>query len=74
MSGLTAIVAALVGAFSLGLPIWFAFLDQKALPGLLWMGEGEPTPLWGHLVVVVGLLLAVLVAVAAPFSGFEATH
>ena len=64
----------LVGAFTLGLPLWFASLDQKFLPGLRWIDEGDPLPLWGRMVVVVGLGLAVLIALAAPFAGFHPSH
>jgi hypothetical protein len=63
-----------VGLFTLGLPILFAVLDRMNFPGLKWVQEGDPTPIWGHLVVVVGVALAVLVALAAPISGFQSAH
>ena len=64
----------LVGTFTLGLPAWFAYLDRESFPRMRWMDEGEPTPTWGHWVVVLGALLAVLVAVAAPISEFHSSH
>ena len=64
----------LLGTFTLGLPLWFAFLDQKVLPKLRWVDEGAPPPVWGRMVVVVGIGLVVLVALAAPFSDFHPTH
>ena len=69
-----AILELFVGGLTVGLPIWFAFLDRKAFPALKWVGEGNPAPLWGRMVVVVGVALTVLIALAAPFSGFETTH
>ena len=71
---MTALLNFLVGGLTLGLPLWFAFLDRRAFPRLRWMDEGEPTPTWGHWVVLVGVVLAVLVAFAAPLSEFHATH
>jgi hypothetical protein len=64
----------LVGGLTVGLPIWFAFLDRKVFPRLRWIEEGAAPPLWGRLVVVVGVGLAVMVALAAPLSGFHPTH
>jgi len=64
----------LVGGLTLGLPLWFAFLDQRVFPRLKWTGEGDPVPPWGHLVVVVGVLLVIFVALSAPVSGFEPNH
>ncbi len=64
----------LVGGLTLGLPIWFAFLDREASPRLKWIGEGDPTPLWGKMVVFVGVLLVVLLALSVPASGFDPTH
>lgn len=64
----------LVGLLTLGLPLWFAYLDRRAFPRLRWIGEGESIPLWGRLVVVVGVGLAILVAVSAPISGVQPTH
>jgi hypothetical protein len=78
-----------VGALTLGLPLWFAYLDRKAFPRLKWVKEGtgkgkgkgkgrekekgkeRGTPRWGHAVVFVGVALAVLIALAAPISGFH---
>ena len=68
------ILRILIGGLTLGLPIWFAFLDREASPRLKWIGEGDPTPLWGKMVVFVGVFLVVLVALAAPVSGFDPTH
>jgi len=68
------ILGVMVGAFTLGLPMLFFFLDQRSRPNLLWIREGEPPPLWGHMIVVVGVALAVLVALASPIAGFSATH
>jgi len=64
----------LVGGLTLGLPIWFAYLDQRVFPQLKWMREGEPTPKWGHLVVAVGVLLVILVALSSPTMGFDPSH
>jgi len=64
----------LVVGLTLGLPLWFAFLDRRALPRLRWIGDGDSPPLWGRLVVVIGMGLAVLIALAAPISGFHPTH
>lgn len=64
----------LVGVFTLGLPVWFAFLDRHTFPGLRWVQGDEPPPLWGRMVVVVGVALGVLIALAAPFAGFETAH
>jgi hypothetical protein len=71
---MTTLLSALIGGLTLGLPLWFAFLDRQAFPRLRWMDEGEPTPTWGHWVVVVGVFLAVLVALAAPLSEFQPPH
>jgi hypothetical protein len=68
------VLGILVGGLTVGLPLWFAFLDQKALPQLRWIEEGDPPPLWGRMVVVVGVGLAILVALAEPFSGFHPPH
>lgn len=68
------ILKLLVGASTLGLPIWFAILDRKAFPRLKWIGEGEPIPRWGHTIVIVGILLAVLIAVVSPISGPDPGH
>ena len=67
-------VGILVGSLTLGLPVWFFFLDQRFFPRLKWVGEGHPPPLWGKMVVVVGITIGILVALAAPFSGFHPTH
>ena len=64
----------LIGFLTLGLPLWFAFLDQRAFPGMRWVAEGRGTPVWGNSVVVVGVVLAVLIALAAPISGFHPSH
>ncbi|MGD2120411.1 MAG: hypothetical protein PVJ76_01645 [Gemmatimonadota bacterium] len=64
----------LVGGLTLGLPLWFAFLDQQALPRLRWIEEGEAPPLWGRMVVLIGVALAALIAFGAPISGFHPTH
>ncbi len=64
----------LVGGLTLGLPVWFAFLDRGVFPRLKWIGEGDSPPLWGRTVVVVGVGLAVLIALAAPLSGFDPAH
>lgn len=61
---MTVLLETLVGSLTLGLPLWFAYLDQKALPRLTWVGEGDPPPRWGRLVVLVGVALAVLIALA----------
>ena len=63
-----------LGVATFGLPLWFALLDRGAFPRLRWIREGEATPIWGHMVVVVGITLAVMVALAAPFSQFHPTH
>ena len=64
----------LVGGLTLGLPFWFAFLDRGVFPRLKWVGEGDPPPIWGNWVVVVGILLVVLVALSSPVSGFDPSH
>ena len=64
----------LLGTLTVGLPVWFAFLDRKAAPRLKWSPEGKGIPTWGHMVVVVGVVLAVLVALAAPIAGFHPSH
>jgi hypothetical protein len=64
----------IVGALTLGLPLWFAFLDRRAFPRLKWIEGGEGPPTWGRLVVWVGALLAILIAIAAPVVGFHPTH
>lgn len=64
----------LLGTFTLGLPVWFAVLDRKAAPRLKWSREGGGIPTWGHMVVVVGVVLAVLVALAEPMAGFHPSH
>jgi hypothetical protein len=64
----------LVGGLTLGLPAWFAYLDRGSFPRLKWIGEGDPPPPWGRMVVVVGVGLAVLIALAAPLSGFDPVH
>jgi hypothetical protein len=64
----------LVGALTLGLPLLFAFLDTRAFPNLRWIGEGHPSPAWGRSVVLVGIVLAVLIALAEPMAGFHPEH
>ena len=71
---MTSSLEILVGILVLGLPLWFASLDRAAFPNLRWIEGSDPPPLWGKMVVVVGVALAVLIALAAPFAGFEATH
>lgn len=71
---MTGILTLVVGIFTLGLPVWFAFLDRRAGLKLKWVASGEAPPLWGRLVVLVGIGLALLIAVAAPISGFDASH
>lgn len=64
----------LVGTLTLGLPVWFAYLDRGAFPKLLWIQDGDPPPIWGRLVVLVGVGLGVLIALAAPFSEIDSSH
>jgi hypothetical protein len=64
----------LVGGFTLGLPIWFVFLDRRVRPRVKRVGEGDSPPLWGRMVIVVGAGLAVLIALAAPLSDFNPGH
>ena len=71
---MTLFLEILIGGLTLGLPLWFAFLDQGVFPKLKWVGEGDPPPLWGRSVVFVGVMLAVLIALAAPIAGFHPTH
>jgi len=71
---LSTFVGLALGAFTLGLPMFFGLLDQRDFPRMRWIEDDEPTPWWGHMVVVVGVILAVLVALAAPISGFHPTH
>ncbi len=71
---LLAILDFLVGGMTLGLPVFFLYLDWGASPRLKWIGEGDPAPLWGRMVVLVGVGLAVLIALAAPVAGFIPTH
>ena len=68
------ILEILVGVFTLGLPVLFVLLDQKARPNLLWIGTGDPPPLWGHSIVVIGVALAILVALAEPMTGVDPHH
>ncbi|MBT8398039.1 MAG: hypothetical protein HKO65_04430 [Gemmatimonadetes bacterium] len=68
------ILEVMVGAFTLGLPALFFLLDQHARPNLRWIKADQSPPFWGQMVVVVGIGLAVLVALAAPFAGFVPTH
>ena len=63
-----------VGGLTLGLPLWFAYLDRGVFPKLKWVWEGKGTPAWGHAVVFVGVGLAVLIALAAPVAGFHPEH
>lgn len=60
-----------VGGLTLGLPGWFAYLDRRVFPRLRWVREDGSTPTWGHFVVAVGVGLAVLIALAAPLTGFQ---
>jgi hypothetical protein len=71
---LQTLVEILVGGLTLAIPFWFAFLDRLKFPELRWTGNTGRTPFWGHLVLVVGVGLAVLIALAAPLSGFHPTH
>ena len=71
---MTATVEVIVGALTLGLPLWFAFLDRRAFPDLRWIGEGDGPPAWGRMVVWIGAALAVLIALAAPIAEFHPTH
>jgi len=71
---LSSIPGIVLGVFTLGLPLWFFLQDRKVFPRLKWGEEGGTTPFWGHLVVVVGLALAVLVALSAPLSAFHSSH
>ena len=66
----------IVGTLTLGLPLWFAYLDQGVFPVLKWnrVGKERRTPRWGHAVVFVGVVLAVLIALAAPISTFQPLH
>ena len=68
------ILTVLIGVFTLSLPAWFAYLDRKAFPRLRWVEEGEGPPLWGKLVVVVGVGLVILIAYVAPWADFESLH
>jgi hypothetical protein len=70
----TRILELLVGGLTLGLPLWFAFLDRGVFPRLKWVEEGEGPPAWGRMVVWVGAGLAVLIALSSPISGFHPTH
>ena len=72
--GFPIILRILVGGLTLGLPVWFAFLDREALPRLKWIEDGAPTPLWGKMVVFVGVFLVVLLALSVPASDFDPTH
>ena len=63
-----------VGTLTLGLPLWFLLLDQGVFPKLKWVEDGEPPPFWGSMVVVVGVALAILIALASPFTGFHPSH
>jgi hypothetical protein len=64
----------IVGALTLGLPLLFALLDTRAFPNLRWIGAGDPPPAWGRSVVLVGIAVAVLIALAAPIAGFHPEH
>ena len=64
----------LIGSLTLGLPLWFAALDRRAAPHLTWKEAGKGIPAWGHMIVVVGVVLAVLIAFAVPISDFHPSH
>lgn len=71
---MAAFLNVLLGALTLGLPLWFSYLDTGVFPSLKWVRPGEAPPLWGRMVVFIGVGLAILVAIAAPIAGFHAEH
>ena len=68
---MTLILEIIVGALTLGLPLWFAYLDRGVFPRLKWVKKGEGPPRWGRMVVLVGIGLVVLIALAAPIASFH---
>ena len=71
---MASLLQVLLGALTLGLPLWFHLQDRRVFPRLRWIREGEGPPAWGRAVVFVGVAVVILIALAAPIAGFHPEH